>query len=493
MDRMACVDVPALPLQLLFRRHPDWASHPTAVVDRDKPSGVIEWVNGPARAYHILPGMRYAAGLALSRRLRGVVVPRAEIDEGIALVTQRLWSFSPRIEPSPRETGIFWLDATGLRHVYPSLDTWASCIRSDLSEVGFTAVVAIGFSRFGSYAAARAGESIVFQCPEQERAYLRGVPLACLALEPGFRDTLLKLGVRTIGAFLELPSSGIRRRFGPEAEELHRLARGEGWVPLMPIRFLGPVEGAISFEYPENDLERLLATVARRLDPLLAELSGRHEALASLRLTLTLDDRSERREEVSPATPATATAQIIPLIRLRLEPLTLPSGVIELGLHALGEKTSPQQLGLFMDASPQHLEAAERGIAQVRAQLGDSAVVCGRIEDGHLPEARFTWEPLRRLAAPKPSNVAIRPLMRRIYSPPVVLPPRDRHAPEGWMVAGAADGPVEEMIGPYALSGAWWANEISRVYYFARTRSGRLLWIYHDQRRRCWFLHGEVQ
>jgi protein ImuB len=249
----------------------------------------------------------------------------------------------------------------------------------------------------------------------------------------------------------------------------------------------------VSFEYAENDLDRLLATLTDLLVPLLAELSARHEALASLRLALTLDDRSERHEEISTATPTLEAKQILFLIRLRLESLSLSSGVVELELHALGAKTSQHQLGLFMDASPQHLEAAERGLALVRAQLGDGAVVCARLANGHLPEACFAWEPLRRLAAPKPMNVASHPLVRRMYTTPIPLPSRDRHEPDGWLVAGVADGPVEEVIGPHAVSGGWWAREVSRAYYFVRTRNGRLLWIYHDQKRRRWFLHGEVQ
>ena len=66
MDRMACIDLPAFPLQLLLRRHPEWREHPAAVVDADKPQGVILWVNEHARSMRIRPGMRYAAGLSLA-------------------------------------------------------------------------------------------------------------------------------------------------------------------------------------------------------------------------------------------------------------------------------------------------------------------------------------------------------------------------------------------------------------------------------------------
>ncbi len=55
MDRLACVDVPALPLQLLLARHPDWKQHPAVVVDRDQPQGKILCTNEHARRRRIRP------------------------------------------------------------------------------------------------------------------------------------------------------------------------------------------------------------------------------------------------------------------------------------------------------------------------------------------------------------------------------------------------------------------------------------------------------
>ena len=49
MARLACVNVPALPLQLLLQRHPEWRGAPVAVVAEDKAQGRILWVNAHAR------------------------------------------------------------------------------------------------------------------------------------------------------------------------------------------------------------------------------------------------------------------------------------------------------------------------------------------------------------------------------------------------------------------------------------------------------------
>jgi protein ImuB len=494
VDRVACVDLPELPLQILLRRHSDWEAQPVAVVERDKPLGIIQWVNERARAYGILAGMRYATGLSLSRELRAGVVAEGEIAEEVSLLTRRLWSFSPRIEPSSREPGVFWLDASGLVPLYPSLEAWASAIREDLHQACFEAVVAVGFSRFGTYAAAKSRTTnIVFRNPKQEQAHLRAVPVNRLEFDPSLRDALGKLGIGTLGGFVDLPSTGIRKRFGPEAHELHRLACGDGWTRIEPRRLLEPVEKKKLFDSPESSLDRLLVEIEAMLRSVLLELAQRQEALSSVQFSLLLDNGKEETERLTPAAPTLDSQQLLSLIRLRMETLSLSSGVMEMRIQGVGAPASLRQLELFREAPRRNLAAVHRAFAKIRAELGNNAVVHARLHDAHLPEACFGWEPLNTLIPPKPARVAMRPLVRRIYSPPVELPPRARHEPDGWLITRFSDGPVEEVIGPHILSTDWWTREISRAYHYVRTRNGRWLWIYNDRKRRRWFLHGEVE
>ncbi|MFB3820091.1 MAG: DNA polymerase Y family protein, partial [Candidatus Methylomirabilales bacterium] len=70
MDRLACIDLPAFPLQLLLQDHPEWRGLPAAVVAEDKPQAALLWVNEHARRAGILPGQRYAAALSLALDLR---------------------------------------------------------------------------------------------------------------------------------------------------------------------------------------------------------------------------------------------------------------------------------------------------------------------------------------------------------------------------------------------------------------------------------------
>ena len=100
-------------------------------------------------------------------------------------------------------------------------------------------------------------------------------------------------------------------------------------------------------------------------------------------------------------------AQILDLIRLRLESLQVAAGVSEIELGAETCAATSEQLRLFAEQSDQvegpsrDLDAANRALARLRAEFGEHSVVWAKLIDGHLPEARFVWEPVSRVKLPK--------------------------------------------------------------------------------------------
>src|SRR4029450_6177124 len=99
LRRWACVNVPALPLQLLLQRHTAWRHVPAAVVTDDRPQGVITWVNIQARHAGVVPGLRYATGLSLVPTLHAGALSPAEITASVEAITAQLHSFTPHGGP----------------------------------------------------------------------------------------------------------------------------------------------------------------------------------------------------------------------------------------------------------------------------------------------------------------------------------------------------------------------------------------------------------
>jgi len=504
VDRTACIDLPAFPLQLLLKKHPDWREHPAAVVEADTPQGKILWINEKARAAGITTGMRYAAGLSLAAGLRAAVVSRKEIDDAVSDLAELLRRFTPSVEPSSDEPGVFWLDAKGLERLFGSIPEWASSLHVEVVRAGFFVLLAVGFDRFATYAVARGRKSRgqspkkqslvrIFESVTDERAAAREVSLDRLGLPPAARDTLQRLGVVTVGQFVDLPLDGVGVRFGPEVRRLHRLASGALKPPLAPAHPDVPAMRRLILDHPEFDAGRIVARIEEAIGPMLDEIAAKGRALAELQVAFRFERLEGHVESIQPAVPTLAPRVLVELVRLRLQAVRkLPDGVMEIGLVAREVAAVDKQRELFAGGKRRDLEAGARALARVKATLGDDAVVRAGLRDAHLPEARFEWAPLAALPEAHPRVVPEPRLIRRLYATPVPLAPRERHEPDGWMLRGLEQGPVTRVNGPYAITGFWWRDPVARDYHFAETKTGEQLWVFYDRGKNRWYLQGEL-
>jgi protein ImuB len=350
-------------------------------------------------------------------------------------------------------------------------------------------------------ARAHPGRLLVFASREEEEAAAARVPLARAGLPSDALAALEQLGIHTIGQLLALPEGGILRRFGPEAHLLRRLAAGDLAQPLQPLAAVEPLALSLELDDAESDSTRLTFLAKQLLDALLVKLASRFEAAAELQLSLVLKRSSrahgsplptELNESLRPAEPTLDPAQLLGLLRLRLEALALPAGVTKISLAVKSAPATQAQLELHARAPRRDLDAAGRAFARLRALFGEGAVVCAKLVNGHLPEAQFAWEPLAELAAAQPRERAPLQLIRRIQTRALQLPPRESREPDGWLIRGLSEGRVERLDGPHRISGGWWQSELERDYYFAETSLGELLWIFYDRKRRRWLLQGAV-
>lgn len=441
------------------------------------------------------------------------VVSKPHIDGALEAIHRALHSFSPYVEMSDEEPGVFWVDASGLLHLYPSLATWSDALRRNLREqLELRSIVVVGFSRFGTYALARTlrlGElpprsrrapgreldSWVLESAQSEREIAQRVPLERLRVPHRLLSTLERLGVRTLGDLIKIPSSELRGRLGPDALELHRKATGGLWNPLQATVPEDPVSTVLYLDHAETDTQRLTFIIKSSLHELLGQLHERHQLLLELELNLELDNRTKLHESLKPAQPTLDSLQLLELVRLRLERLQLKAAVREVHLSTHGVPATTEQLTAFKDNPRRDKAAAQRALARIRAEFGEHSILRATLREGHLPEARFAWEPLPDLPRPdpKPRVAGERPLVRRFSGRAQALPPRRRHErDDGWLVKGLAAGPATDIQGPFIISGGWWVREVRRDYYFVQLQNNEILWVYYDRSRRRWFLHGEV-
>lgn len=498
--RIACVDLPALPLQVLLRAHPRWKDGPVAVLARAGLQGEVAACNTAARRRGVAIGMRYAAALALAPELQAEVVDEATLAGAGQELLQLLLRRAPGVEPG--EPGVFWLDPEGLVRLFGDLPRWGHGLLDSLQAAGFAASLVVGFHRHRAHALARVHRGVlVLGDAAEETALAARVPLARLDLPPGLSDSLGQLGIHHLGGFLTLPAEELRARFGAAAAELHARFTREA-SPLRPALPPEPVCEALELEPPDDHSERLLFAMIPLLEKLLARLAARGEALAAVQVVMELDHHAAPvTTTIEPAAAlgddAGARRQLVDLLRLRLGATELPAPVLRATLTAVGTRATGEQLALLRGRG-RDLHAASLAIARVRAAFGDGAVTRARLRPAHLPEAGFAWEPVTAATCPKvqdmPANHGAAPgapLCRRLLAKPRPLAPWTGSDDGRWLAGtGLVRGAVIRMTGPYRVSGGWWARTVERDYYFAETSAGDIAWVYHDGPRRRWFLHA---
>lgn len=514
MPRPACVNLPELSLQVLFRRRPDWKKLPAAVVASGRPLARIEALNRPAAGAGIRRGMRYATALSLAADLRAETVSAQDLTAARDEVQAVLADFSPQIERCSFDPEIFWVDTGGLLPLFNSRREWADRIKDRLSALGFHVNIAVGFSRFGTFTWAKRRKKVrVFDSPAQEREAAMETPLELLPFPPRILELTESLGLHTVRDFLTLPAEDIGRRLGRGALEIYRFATDAENLPLQgvpleeePVVSVAPLVAIRSTEMLEHAVYRLLEELIELLTP-------RGESIRGLILTLEFEGGTAHTERIIPAQPSRRIETLARLVHLRLESLTTSGGISRVTLEADHVVLSYRQEELFVAEGGSDLSAGEKALATVRAELGNEAVAQARLFEEHRPEERFRFHAADRLRRPGDntggsdaedgdrhsagSGVAAgrppgQPRARDGESPSGEVPRLVRRIrPAALSLPGPGDAAAGD--GPFVLSGHWWRpDETDRRYYYLHLCDGGTAWVYFDGTSGRWMQQGSV-
>ncbi|MEE8440363.1 MAG: DNA polymerase Y family protein, partial [Spirochaetia bacterium] len=450
--------------------------------------GRITAVNRAAQRADVQPGMRYASALSVCAQLRAGVVQPEEREELKAQLIEVLRQFTPEVEPSTADGALFWVNASGLDKLYPTPAKWAGTLQTAVQRQDLVCSVAVGYSRFGTYAAAKSKRAVtVFESEDQELAAAGRAPVGVLPLD---HDVLLRfhqLGILTVRDFNRFSSGALRRRFGREVERLQLFARGEEALPVQPVAEHPRMRREMRLLYPEGSAEALLHHLHMLTEELISQAWSQQELIAEIVISLcpeywpgSMDECIE--ESLRSARPTHDQKLWDKLLKLRFEQIKLPGPIIRLSVEARTVETTREQSDLFSGNPKRDPRKALAAIADITAELGNDAVQIAELHNDHLPHAQFSWRRVNRLTPPRPRAATNGgSLIRRILHKPTRLSaiPDEHNTPR--------------LKGPYVLSGGWWGESYRREYYYLEDRSGRLLWLYYDVPESKWMLQGVVE
>jgi protein ImuB len=512
LRRIACVDIPDLPLQMLLRAHPGYRDAPVAVVAEERPEAELLLINGKARALRLSTGMRFGAAKSLVPGLRAGAVSSVEVEQMVGALVRDLQTFSPHVERDPVHAGVFYVDPEGLAHLYGGEASWARCLQRYLSARQFHAAVVVGYGRALSYALARVTPGLrgssgvrVIDSAEQALEQAREVNFERLALKPKLRHALERIGLSTLGDLALFGTDQLGLRFGAEAARWGAVARGQEVMPLCPEPHLEDPRREVELEPADADVARLCFAIKQGLDQLVEDVRHRGASVRALWLRLQFERGGESVQRLEPSASTRNAPLLLELLRLRLSSLSLTDLVARVVLEAELTELAPGQMAIF--APKRDLAAGDRALARLRASYGDDVVCRATLEDAHLPEAKYRWSGLVNMELPRRTarsafaedengelvdEVTPAPLVRRVLLKPEPLAGNFEVDPGTGALSLVHAGEKLSLRGPYRVNGGWWVREVSRDYYYARTPTDQWLWVFFDLPRNAWFLHALV-
>lgn len=333
---------------------------------------------------------------------------------------------------------------------------------------------------------------------QRTRARLDALPLAAAMatwqLPARTTELLQGVGCRTLADVRALPRTGLQRRGGGLL--LARLAQVYGEAPDPRAWFAPPARFELGLEllHRADDAALLVFAAERLVQPLVGWLA--RQWLAAARLTLCLRHATSLRHarpdtvlRIDLGQPSRAVAQIMLLLRERLQRCELPAPVYALTLR-LDEAASHagQEAGLWPDAQRQG-DDLRALIDRLGARLGPERVQRLQLRADHRPERAMVAVPAAatpsashpgadwpRSAPPRPTWLLPTPLRlpeqagRPVHGSPLILCSRAERIEAGWF-----DGEL-----------------ICRDYHVAEGRDQRLRWVFCERRGGAaqWFLQG---
>ena len=471
-------------------------------------------VSAAAARTGVRSGMSLAEARALCAALDVWTWDDNAVSAAITAATAAFVEASPQVSPVAGAPGMWWIGASGFAAGARAAGgagerDFANALLAIAQRWHPYARVAIANTCVAARAATWASASfrangrrrLVTIVPSGgDAAYLASAPLALLPMDDEIRDTLRALGVRTIGQFAELDAGDVEQRWGDEGLVAWRFAHGDD--PRRPVlaRIDDHPRVELELDTPSATMEPVLFLVRPAVETLVGTMVSQGRAIASLSITLTLDDA---RGPLPNAIPHTVTREIrLPRPLARAAPLfercrgllarwTLTAPVTAVRLTVLLTSPLTGEQGNLLDTSWKDPGAADAALERVRAELGPGVVVKPAARDAYAPERAGEWHeaeaaPHTPPPAPRTAHL-VSSALRLLPDPERIDVDRDPDPRRiFWRGRSLA---VAHAVGPERLSGDWWKDGYGRDYWRCESdEDGGELIVYRDAAG--WWVQG---
>jgi protein ImuB len=487
------ISFPFLLTDYVIRRHPEFKEKPFVMGSRQRGPMVIDAVSPATAKKGICMGMVLADCKAIYPELMMVDTEPGRAEKLLQALAEWCIRFTPFVGVDLPDGVI--LDISGCAHLWGGEAAYLAHIQAKLSGYGFTTKLAIADTISVAWAMARFGAASIIECGQQREA-VRTLPPVALRLEDAVLARLKKLGMRTIGSFMDIPPSALRRRFGTELPKRLAQALGTQLEWITPVQPVEPYQQRLTSMEPIASAAGISIALQQLLETLCIRLEAEGLGLRNATLKCYCIDGVVQQIEIGTVHPSRNVPHLFKLFEHKIATLEPDLGFEVFALEASKvEPVTDEQAAIWHAASQNDRKVAEL-LDRVAAKIGADAVSRYLPAEHHWPERAIKkavplWEKQTtdwRMDLPRPVHLLSVP---EIISVTAVLPD---YPPMLFRHKGVRHT-VVKADGPERIEQEWWLSDgLYRDYYIIEDENGARYWLFrsgpYDGDQPQWFLHG---
>jgi protein ImuB len=470
-----CISLPQLSLEALQL---DASDTIIVVTDCEANTRYIICCNPAAERGNLKVGMNYTMALAIRGQI--TMFERKRHAERAALERLAAWAYqfssTVIIGEAPEEirqarTAALWLEIGASLKLFGGFRALIEKLESEFSQLQYSYQLGIAPTLEGAALLARTDIRLALTTTQALQARIHQLSVLQLALAPEITQQLQMIGIRTIGATLELPRDAVGRRFGPQTSNYLDRLIGLAPDPRPAYRLPHLYDAKFEFGFEIGNTEALLFPLRRMLQEFAGFLIARDVAAQHFQLAFVHRECKPTELLIGMSIPERNHEKFFALVREQMERIALPAPTLELILHAR-EFSAPTGLqNDLLNGSVQQTEELSHTIDRITARLGENHIHTLVATPDHRPES--SWKSAAYGEHSSPLQFPSRPL----WLLPEPKPLENCGIP--------TDGRPER------IESGWWDDkDVQRDYYVVRTNEGAQLWVFQDLQNSNWYLHG---
>lgn len=390
------------------------------------------------------------------------------------------------------------LDATGCAHLWGGESCYLEAIVKKIKGIGYSCKVAMSDTIGTSWALAHYGKQGSIATPGQSCQALLSLPPAALRLEQETVETLHKLGLHHVNDLISIPSSALRRRWGPKLIERIQQATGLKEETAEPVILVEPYQERLPCLEPVQTVTAILIALEKLVDALCNRLAKEQLGLRKAVFKAYRIDGQLQQISIGTNRATHQQKHLFRLFETKLETLEPEPGIELFVLEANKvEKTITKQESIW--EKPFGWQHPRLGELLDKIMVREERILMKRFfpAEHHWPERSYrhgssldekpgsSWQ----IPCPRPLCLLPNPHPIEVTAPIPDYPPMLFRYKNKLHKVIKADGPER-------IEQEWWIKEGEhRDYYYLEDEDGQRYWVfrlghYTGGKNYQWFVHG---